>query len=302
MTFARSIIILFILSLFGTSAIAKTYITTIEPGHVYNKAAFKLWHNPDVKKIRGILMLNPGSNGDGRNLVDDKYWQDFANKHDFALLGTYLTDHKHPNMMIEHYIKVGEGSGKAILDAIDIFANESGHEELSYAPFLLWGHSAGGELNYEIASWIPERVIAFVVNQGGYYYSSVPSEETRQTPGLFLIGLKDLPSRNLMIKGMYLTNRRAGALWTLAEEQNVAHEVIGGRDLAIHFFEEVMKKRLSDNAIGYKALMPVTEKDGITGNIYNRQIENVDALEHSSWLVSESFANAWQEFVTKENN
>ncbi len=302
MTILKSAITLLIISFVSSAAFADTYETTAEPGNVYNIAAFKLWHNPDIKKIRGILMLNPGSNGDGRGMVDDEYWQDFANKHDLALMGTYLTDHMHPNMMIEDYIKVGEGSGKAILDAIDHFADQSGHEELSYAPFLLWGHSAGGELNYEIAAWIPERVIAFVVNQGGYYYSSVPPEETRKTPGLFLVGLKDLPSRNTMIKGMYLTNRRAGALWTLAEEKNVAHEVIGGRDLAVSFYEEVMDKRLQENALGYKSLKPVTEEDGITGNIYNHKIESVDTLEKSAWLVSEKFADHWQKFVTKERD
>jgi hypothetical protein len=66
-----------------------------------------------------------------------------------------------------------------------------------------------------------------VVNKGGYYYSAVPPEKTRKAPGLYVIGLDDYLSRNLMIKGIYLTNRRAGALWTLVEEQGVAHEVAG---------------------------------------------------------------------------
>jgi len=205
--------------------------------------------------------------------------------------------------MIEDYIQVGKGSGRAILDAIDYFAKESGHEELSYAPFLLWGMSAGGEINHEIASWIPERVIAYVVNKGGYYYSSVPPEATRQTPGIYFIGLTDLPSRNNMIKGMYLTNRRAGALWTLAEEKGVAHEVAGSRDLAVLFYEEVMKKRLPDNAMGYKALKPVSEEMGTVGNIYTHSIDKPaegTRMEDTTWLVSEKFAKAWQTFVTKE--
>ena len=39
------------------------------------------------------------------------------------------------------------------------------------APLLLWGMSAGGQFNYEFVAWKPERVIAFVVNKGGIYYS-----------------------------------------------------------------------------------------------------------------------------------
>ena len=178
MNFLKLFLIITIAS-FVQTAHAETYDVTIKPGSVYNMAAFRIWLNPEVEKIRGIVMLNPGSNGDGRAQIDDQYWQNFANKHDFALMGTYLTDNMHPNMMIEDYIQVAKGSGKAIIDAIDHFAQTSGHEELSYAPFLLWGMSAGGEINHEIASWIPERVIAYVVNKGGYYYSSVPPEATR---------------------------------------------------------------------------------------------------------------------------
>lgn len=296
------IIFVLLLATITTHAHADTFEVTMKPGSVYNMAAFKFWINPGVKKVRGILMLNPGSNGDGRGQVDDEYWQTFANKHDFALMGTYLTDHMHPNMMIEDYIQVSKGSGKAIIDAIDHIAKESGHEELSYAPFLLWGMSAGGEINHEIASWMPERVIAYVVNKGGYYYSSVPPEATRQTPGLYVIGLKDLPSRNSMVRGMYLTNRRAGALWTLVEEKGVAHEVAGSRDLAVAYYEAVMKLRMTAGAMGYKALKPVTEDIGTVGNIYEHTLGREEGIrkEDTTWLPSESFANDWQALVTKE--
>lgn len=298
------IFILFSIALFSSNiSYAETYDVTMEPSAVHNMAAFRLWINPGTEKIRGILMLNPGSNGDGRGQVEDEYWQNFAKKHNLALLGTYFTDHKHPNMMIEDYIQVSKGSGSALIGSIDHFAKESNHEELSYAPFLLWGHSAGGELDYEIAAWIPERVIAFVVNHGGYYYSSVPSEATRQTPGLFFVGQTDLMSRNTIIKGIFATNRRAGALWTYAEEKGVGHEVVGSRDLALVFYEEVMKKRLPENAMGYKALKPVNEEMGVLGNINTHEIIPVSkdvTKETTSWLMSQRFADAWKVFVTKE--
>ena len=298
------LLLTFLTLILGVNSFAASYDVTMEPGNVYSKAEFRMWMPDGVDKYRGILMLNPGSNGDGRPQVEDEYWQAFAKKHNFALLGTFLQDHMHVNMMIEHYIKVGEGSGKAILDAIDQVAMESGHQELSYAPFLLWGMSAGGELNHEIASWIPERVIAYVVNKGGYYYSAIPPEETRKTPGLYVIGLDDYPSRNLMIKGMYLTNRRAGALWTLVEEQGVAHKVAGSRDLAVEYYEAIMKLRMTDDAMGYKALKPVTEEMGTVGNVYKHTIGSEEGLrkEDTTWLPDSDFANTWQAIMTKKPN
>ena len=304
MNISRILLITLISSLYSVMSIAETYDVSIEPGNVYSKAKFCMWTPEGVDKFRGILMLNPGSNGDGRPQVEDEYWQAFAQEHNFGLFGTFFQDHMHVNMMIEHYIKVDEGSGKAILDAIDQVAMESGHQELSYAPFLLWGMSAGGEINHEIASWIPERVIAYVVNKGGYYYSAVPPEETRKTPGLYVIGLDDYPSRNLMIKGMYLTNRRAGALWTLVEEQGVAHEVAGSRELAVAYYEAVMNLRMVDDAMGYKALKSVTEEIGTVSNIYKHTIGAEDGLrkEDTTWLPDGDFAKKWQALMTKKPN
>ena len=141
------------------------------------------------------------------------------------------------------------------------------------------------------------------MNHGGYYYSSIPPEATRKTPGLFLIGLDDLPSRNAIIKGIYLTNRRAGALWTLAEEKGVGHEVVGSRDLAVEFYEEVMKMRLPKDALGYKSLQSLTEEMGTMTNIYSHDITQLSddvKREETSWMVSEKLARSWQVFVTKE--
>ena len=135
MKYLPSILLIISVSLFGQSTNAETYEATMEPGAIHDMAAFRIWLDPNVKKVRGILMLNPGSNSDGRSAVEDEFWQAFATRHDFALMGSYLTDHKHPNMMIEEYIQVSQGSGQAMISAIDRFAKESGHEELSYAPF-----------------------------------------------------------------------------------------------------------------------------------------------------------------------
>lgn len=300
---STALILTAILGMLCTAAAnAETHDVTMEPSAVHSMSAFRLWIPEGIDKFRGILMLNPGSNSDGRAAVYDEYWRNFAIKHDFALLATFLQDKPHPNMMIEDYIQVSKGSGDAILGAIDHFAKETGHEELSYAPFLLWGMSAGGELNHEIAAWIPERVIAYVVNKGGYYYSSVPPEATRQTPGLYSIGLDDLPSRNTMIKGMYLTNRRAGALWTLAEEKGVAHEVADSRNLATSYYEAIMEMRMVVGALGYKALKPITEDMGVIGNIYTHSLEVGKEVrkEDTTWLPSEEFANQWLIHVSKD--
>ena len=51
-----------------------------------------------------------------------------------------------------------------------------------------WGMSAGGQFDYEFASWKPERVVAFVVNKGGIYYTALTPRATREVPALLFIG------------------------------------------------------------------------------------------------------------------
>jgi hypothetical protein len=44
--------------------------------------------------------------------------------------------------------------------------------------------SAGGQFNYEFVAWRPERVLAFVVNKGGIYYSALLPQAARNVPGI----------------------------------------------------------------------------------------------------------------------
>src|SRR5262245_40419407 len=227
----------------GQSAAPAAFNFAASPGDNYDKAEFRLWHSGDPGPIRGVVVLTPGSNGDGRGDVDDPVWQSFARDHQLALVGVRLTDKPHEQPFIEHYARASGGSGQALLDALRAFAGQAGHPELGAAPLLLWGMSAGGQFNYEFVNWKPERVIAFVVNKGGIYYSALSSDAARRVPGLLFIGGMDSEQRIQTITGLFALNRRAGALWGLAEEPGAAHVVGRSREFALMFFEDVLLLR-----------------------------------------------------------
>ena len=221
-----------------------TFDVHAKRGGNYLNAEFRLWYPGMIRTIRGIVLLVPGSNEDGRTEISDPKWQAFAVKNRFALLGCYFADKKHNEMFIEQYVNASQGSGKALLKAITDLSKVSLHPELRKAPLLLWGMSAGGEFNYEFVNWNSSRVAAFVVNKGGIYYTALVTEGARNTPGLLFVGGKDLPSRIAIIRGLFALNRRAGALWALIEEPDVGHEIGQSQDLAIAFFEDVFAQRL----------------------------------------------------------
>jgi poly(3-hydroxybutyrate) depolymerase len=272
---------------------------SLPPGNNFDKAQFRLWIPRDAGPLRGALILVPGSNGDGRAQAEDTVWQAFATRQKLALVGVRFTDKPHDQNFIEDYVNVSHGSGQALLDMLGKFASRAQHPELANAPLLFFGMSAGGQFNYEFAAWKPERVIAFVVNKGGIYYTALTSRATRAVPALLYIGGKDLESRVSTISGLFALNRRGGALWALAEEPAAGHIVGRSRDMTIIFFEDVLPMRLGDGS----SLKPLAEKSGFIGDYKAKTFEPIGEKPApnypTAWLPSERVAKAWQAMITE---
>ena len=116
---------------------------------------------------------------------------------------------------------------------------------------------------------------------------------------MLFIGGKDLESRVATITGIFAVNRRAGALWALAEEPGAAHIVGRSRDVAMTFFEDVMALRIDTKQA---ALKPLAEKDGFLGDRKAATFAPAagggapNAL--AAWLPTERVARAWQAMLT----
>ena len=228
----------------GLAATSAACEVDLPAGPNFAVAAFRWWHPAETRLLRGVVVLVPGSNADGRAQVDDAFWQEFARRNGLALVGCWFKDHPHENINIEDYARAGDGSGQALLDAVDRLAKAAAHPEAAAAPLLLWGHSAGGEFNYEFVCWKPARVLAFVVNKGGYYFTHLAPAVTRAVPGIFFIGGKDEAFRIQSIQGIFAVNLQAGAAWKLVVEPDTGHEPGRTRELSVEFFAEVIARRL----------------------------------------------------------
>lgn len=289
-----------------SAATAATLDHAAPPGDNYDVAEFRLWYPGDAVTLRGVVMLVPGSNGDGRSMTEQAVWRELAMRHGFALLGLHITDKRHEQMFVESYVDVSEGSGQAVLDALVAFAERSGHAELAAAPWVSWGMSAGGQFNYEMALWKPERTIAFILNKGGIYYNALAEPAAQRVPGLLFVGETDMAFRNDIIRGIFSMNRRAGALWALVEEPGVGHVVNRSQDLAIIFFDELIPMRVPETAAdnGSAELRPLDPESGYYGSVATWTFEPAAGAERPrvpvAWLPSERLALAWQKVRTGE--
>ena len=121
------------------------------------------------------------------------------------------------------------------------------------------------------------------------------------------MGGKDMEFRTNTIVGLFAVNRRAGALWALAEEPGAGHIVGRSRDMAVMFFEDVLPLRLAERSPtgdGASALRPIAEKSGFVGDLkaktFRPQGDTPAPNVPTAWLPTERLARAWAALVTEK--
>ncbi|MDA8762046.1 hypothetical protein N9M81_01930 [Flavobacteriaceae bacterium] len=274
---------------------------TFHNGENYKLAEFRFW-NPNVNdSYKGILVLNPGFNGDGRKAVLDTVWQKFAIKHNFIIVASHFKGYQSSEGK-PSYSNASKGSGDILLKSIKKYSKEISNKDINKLPLLLYGFSAGGQFNYEFASWKPEKVISFVVNKGGYYNTGITSKQTQKVPGIFFIGEDDNYYRNNMILGIYSANRSQGANWTLITEKNTKHSPKKSKSLSISFFESILSQRLGNNK-----LLTINSENPLLGFTDKKTFKYLNEIEKTNfnrwgklnfltiWLPNQSFGEIWLE-------
>src|SRR5262245_52478847 len=102
----RSFILALILMVPLQVAPARTIDESVPSGNNYDKAVFRLWLPEGLTSVRAVVVMTPGSNGDGRPQVESVGWQTFAAKNKVALVGCRFTDKPHDQGFIEEYVNV----------------------------------------------------------------------------------------------------------------------------------------------------------------------------------------------------
>jgi hypothetical protein len=111
--------------------------------------SFNLWIPDDVPVIKGVYCVFPYMGGDTRPFGQD-FFTDIAEYYDFAYMG------------ISSWVDLTTPAyAKIIVDVLDSIAKASGRPELCHAPMVLTGTSMGGRASYYLASYYPERTIAY---------------------------------------------------------------------------------------------------------------------------------------------
>ena len=259
----------------------------------YNYADFRMWVNDSTDTLRGIYWFMHHNNGDSRNIVNDSSYQLLASNQDFALMGAHIFNmHMHT------------GIGDAVIAAMDSFAVLFSHDEISFIPFFINGYSWGGQFGYHFTKWIPERMLGFITQKGGYH-DTTDAGAAIEVPGLMFVAENDPPYRIENLTGIFLDHRPLGAKWILAMEQNAGHTQVTDYPFLDSFFNTVADLRLPDAMDVFQPISLNTLQDtmGWLGNQDTWVIGSWDCydgtVDSSSWFPSRTVGEFWQNFVAE---
>jgi pimeloyl-ACP methyl ester carboxylesterase len=264
-----------------------------KPTEHFDTAQFRMWIPDGHPKLTGILVLIPGTNGYALQLSDDAIWQKIASDWNFALLTIYFSG---STSIGSDYCSSAESSD-ALLKAIRYFSKESSHPELAECPLAMIGHSAGGQFNYHFAVRHPERVLAFVTIKGGYYFLNT-TLQSREVPGLWFAGEKDLGYRKKNIKALFTSNRLQNAPWCYALDPGAGHEIGQTLQLVLPYIHGMIGQRLD---LAGK-LVPVNQSRGFLGDFTTKKAmpfaEYKGDPKQAAWLPDAVSAYIWEALVS----
>ncbi len=297
-----------------------SYPASDKPGELIFASTYILWLPEGVKTVRGIIVhqhgCGTGSNVKAVTAADDLHWQALARKWNCVLLGPVI--HQPEKADCRLWSDPRKGSGRAFLKALKDLGQDSGHPELTEAPWCLWGHSGGGSWASILQAEHPERIVAIWFRSGTAYASwqneadgnpgrySPPvilPEAAYEIPMMANPGAKENGDKrfngawtgNL---AMFKAYRAKGAPIGFAPDPLTSHQTGDQRYASIAFFDACLELRLPESG---NKLRKIDQSKGwlspLLGNEAKPAGEYAGDKAESNWLPNAAFAKAWTEYV-----
>jgi hypothetical protein len=225
-------------------------------------------------EARGTLVLCPGRNGNGQELIDNSQWVKFANDEKLNLVGISFASDDDPQD--RGYFEISSGSGQILLDGLK---QAFGSKQL---PLLLYGFSRGAQFTYSFARWKPDLVIAWCAYSATRW--EPPEKNIYEPKGIIACG-EDDESNYSFSTLQFIKGRSMSKPWAWVSLGHQGHAWSSSLDEFVRiYFASVLAHPQS------KGLwLDVDSKTPITPS---------DLREHptlAAWLPDETAANAWKQ-------
>ncbi len=266
-------------------------------GDRFQQAVFSCWLPDTTQKLRGAIIHQHGCTSATPEkqppVTLDSHWRALARKHDCALISPMYR----VNGTCDDWNDPASGSERALLAALAHFALQSGHPELTNAPWLLWGHSGGSSWGAQMIVRHPQRVLAASFRGGaGKQFGAAEfrakfAAAALDLPLLLVWGRREAvpASRHFVswepMNAMFAELRaRGGKVGRLIDPES-EHGCGNSRLVVIPFFDAVLGQT------GAKAVLvecsSLEQREDSPANRANPAL---------AWLPSDGVARLWREY------
>lgn len=266
-------------------------------------AQFRIWLPDTVKEVRGMIILTPGKNLDGRSAANEPAWQTLATRQQFGIMASYFQD-TDKKATYEFQQEVADLIEKALKQG----ATDSKHKELTEVPVVLWGHSTGANVSRTYAQNYASRTVAIGLTKptaGGPDSTGGGAE----IPVLLATGMKEKTEYRSSSEKNWEQQRKYNAPWALTVHPTEGPELGGSMSVVLPFLSECITTRLgpvkltpTPGVIKMTELPKIKLEDGWLGNPRTLDIAPyktyIGNKRDACWFPGEKSAQAWKAYLT----
>lgn len=230
-----------------------------------------IYVEPCATQARATLVLCPGHNGNGEELLADPGWLRFAREARLNLVGlSFASADNQPG-----YFQMASGSGQLLLDGLKqaFGANQP--------PLLIYGFSRGAQFTYSFSRWQSDRVLAWCAYSATEW--EVPSASLNEPKGIIACGDEDESNYSFSIL-QFIKGRALGKPWTWISLAHTGHVVSPQLDELVRTY--------------FKSLLDHPQEKGLWLDVDTKTQVNTDELKEeptlACWLPDADTARAWK--------
>jgi len=238
-----------------------------------NMSRADIYITPAPRRSVGTLILCPGHNGNGEEMIRDDAWTAFAQKENLDLAGlSFASD---DNSQDEGYFKAESGSGALLLEGLKRAFGPTPR------PLLLYGFSRGAQFVDSFVRWKPAGVAAWCAYSATEWEN--PETSAQEPRGIIACGDEDEPNYSSAVF-QFLRGRSMDKPWTWVSLAHTGH----CRSVALESLARAYFAALLHNPTANGLWLDVDTKNTLAPE---------ELREHptlAAWLPDRSVAEAWK--------
>lgn len=277
-------------------------ITQYAPKYTFDSARYSVFIPEDIAIIEGIFIHQHGCTMEGRGMSSayDLQYQAFAKKWKLAIIGPDLYDAEHN---CHDWKDAESGSADALFKTIQKISTLSKHNELTEAPWLLWGHSGGGYWAQSMMKHYPERIMGVFSYSPGLNAQFEYPEAAHKIPLMIRHAgpVGDACCWKTALRTFHHLRSKGGHV-SIVNTPWQNHNFSYVRYIAIPFYESVLSQRLPlGKNKGYRHMRTIDASKSWLGDTLSLNIYKAGAYPGNkataSWFPDSSIAVKWREYA-----